>query len=178
MNVKTVIAGLALAVVAVYAAPADAGFVGASVNGETGFDSLGTLSLGDVGTVTGSVEGNGVAFEHFVSFTSGGTVGSIAGTPVTLSAPNGDVLTDIAGLMYDVIGNGGVIASGTSPSSVFAALEAGEDYLLRITGTSGGTLGGNYKVDVAITPIPAAALLLAPALAGLGYMGVRRRKSA
>ena len=64
-----------------------------------------------------------------------------------------------------------------APDLLVATLMAGLDYTLRITGRTNGRLGGNYKVDLAVTPVPGALLLLGPALAGLGYVGIRRRQT-
>ena len=66
----------------------------------------------------------------------------------------------------------GIIVSGAA----FAGLAAG-DYTLEVTGTIFGATA-NYDVKVGITPIPAAAMMLAPALIGLGYFGYRRRAGA
>jgi hypothetical protein len=40
------------------------------------------------------------------------------------------------------------------------------------------TAGGSYGINVATTPIPPALLLFGSALAGLGFLGRRRRAAA
>jgi hypothetical protein len=64
-------------------------------------------------------------------------------------------------------------------------LQAGVSYILRVTGSASNDFVGPYfyagKITftaVAATPLPASSLLLASALAGLGFVGMRRRSMA
>jgi hypothetical protein len=63
-------------------------------------------------------------------------------------------------------------------------LQAGVNYILRVTGSASNDFVGPYYyagtitfTAVAATPLPATALLFASALAGLGCVGIRRRRS-
>jgi hypothetical protein len=62
------------------------------------------------------------------------------------------------------------------PTSLVFAL-TDPSYHLRVTGTA-LTGGGAYTVAISTTPIPPALLLFGSALAGLGLLGRRSRRSA
>jgi hypothetical protein len=65
----------------------------------------------------------------------------------------------------------------TNPSaSLFLALAAGTYHIL-VTGTA-LTAGGFYNLNVATTPLPPALILFGTALAGLTWLGRRRRSAA
>lgn len=147
---------------------ASAAFVSVDLSGKTDSSALPALERADVGSITGMIERKNVSFAHDVVFRleQVGTA-NVAGAKVTV----GD-LVDIRNLGYQVLGITDLVMA---PDLLVTSLMAGFDYTLRITGTTGGRLGGNYKVDIAITPVPAAVMLLGPALAGLGIAGLRRR---
>ena len=74
-------------------------------------------------------------------------------------------------------------SSGTTFSLSYAGLQAGTDYLLKITGTLGaglfGNAGGLYTglFAVSTVPVPPALILFGTAIAGMATLARRRRKS-
>jgi hypothetical protein len=150
---------------------ANAAYVGPAVLfGDGANSSLGaTLNIGDAGVVVGIVEGNGVDFTQTLTFTANGPRGSAAGASVEISG-----LVGISNLMYSLNGSAFTAAPGVITGALLAGPNANT---LVITGLTTGSIGGNYKADIAVTPIPGAILLLGPALAGLGYVGYRRRSA-
>jgi hypothetical protein len=68
---------------------------------------------------------------------------------------------------------------GAYTGAVLALLSAG-DHVFQITGKAIGLFGGAYRFSVAAvaaTPIPPALLMFGTALAGLGFVGWRRRQA-
>jgi len=63
----------------------------------------------------------------------------------------------------------------TSAQAVAFTFLAGVEYALTITGT---VTGAGYGINVTTTPIPPAVLLFGSALAGLGFLGRRKRRQA
>lgn len=54
----------------------------------------------------------------------------------------------------------------------------GNTLAIHVTGTATGAQGGSYSGYLFVTPVPAAVFLFAPALAGVGALGARRRRPA
>lgn len=172
------------AFVALSAVAAEARVFTLPFGGIEGEQTLGTpLGVGDGLLVAGVINGQSGNYSNEVTFTLG------AGATGIKSAANWFALSPIANslsyalfdaadtLLADDVGpvfpgNGTV-----SSSLVFAGLTAGATYTIKIAGTIFGDAAA-YQVAISITPIPAALLMLAPALAGLGYVGYRRRKAA
>ena len=129
--------------------------------------------VSDIISVTGKVLGQGTAFEHTVLFDvfnfTPNQKAVVSGSAVSLGS-----IVGIDNLTYSV--NGSAPVAAMADLGPLAIMGAGNT--LTITGITSGTAGGDYKVDVALTPIPGAMLLLGPALAGLGYVGYRRRGQA
>ena len=68
------------------------------------------------------------------------------------------------------------VKSGNNISVAVSGLAAG-DYVLRFLGTRAGANGVSYNGNVAVVPLPPAALLLASALATLFLFGRMRRRT-
>ncbi len=114
---------------------------------------------------------------------------SLASAPlgtVTISAP--DVIGAIANLtlVWWDPGSSSAISPALTVTDAFGALlpattlafalASATDYHLRVTGTA-LTDGGAYTARITTTPIPPALLLFGSALAGLGFLGRRSRRS-
>jgi hypothetical protein len=104
-------------------------------------------------------------------------------TLTTGDQPN--VGSNIANLMLtwlDTDGNavpGGsvLVAPGSNPEVTLAlALAGAGDYFLHVTGSVLKS-GSNFNIAVSTTPIPPALVLFGSALAGLGFLGRRSRRS-
>jgi hypothetical protein len=67
-----------------------------------------------------------------------------------------------------------VVATKDSPFFLSLAL-AGSDYFLRVKNTGAG--GADYILNVTTTPLPPALILFGTALAGLTWLGRRRRSN-
>jgi len=183
MSLRTFIAGIAVAAGIALVGTAEAAVQIVTVNGTNAsatYDS--SFNVGDGGIVFGSKVNSG-AFTHEVYFTvDTNAVGGVTSTPNTLQLGS-LVLFDVLGLTYQVFDagtNAAVSGIGTASSLLTFASTAGADYFVRFLGTATGALGGNYTANLsfAVTPIPGAILLIAPALAGLGFAGYRRRRTA
>jgi hypothetical protein len=91
----------------------------------------------------------------------------------------GATIFDIAGLSYQVFDattTAAVSGLAAASSLLTFVAHAGTEYFVQFTGTATGAAGGNYTANISfVTPVPAAVLLLAPALAGLGLMARRRK---
>ena len=176
MQFRAMFTAVILAVAALAAVPALAAVQTVNLSGVSAIGSLNPLSLGDGANVFGSSDQSGT-FQHFVTFSTAkaGTV-SIGATPNNSVAP----LFDLGGLTYTVLdlGNNSIVGSAFASDILTFAATAGGNYVLALAGNVKGLIGGNYAGAVALTPIPGALLLLGPALAGLGYVGVRRRQNA
>lgn len=81
------------------------------------------------------------------------------------NAPSTDLISSITPALP------GPADEGLSVRFFANLLNASANYTLRVTWTGQGTVSG----QVIATPVPAAILLLGPALAGLGVMGRRRK---
>lgn len=175
MTIRSMLTAVVMAVAALAAVPAVAAVQTVTLSGVADIDSLTPLSLGDGANVFGSSDKSGT-FQHFVTFTTAqaGKV-TIGATPNNSIAP----LFDIGGLTYTVIDTGSNSIVGTALASgiLSFAASAGGSYILALAGNVKGLIGGNYAGGVALTPIPGAVLLLGPALAGLGFVGFRRRQA-
>lgn len=104
-----------------------------------------------------------------LTFATPGAFGLAALAPSgTISGPGGDVMT-------------GPLMSGGVLTFASALLQSAGSYVISISASADPSTVGQlktYEFGLAVTPIPAAVLLLAPALAGLGVVGVRRRRAA
>jgi hypothetical protein len=182
MGIRSVFAGMALAIGTVFAVPAWAAVDLAVLSGSTAVATLDQpLSIGDGGIIFGSSTDSGANLNHRVFFAvAENATANISATPNELSA-GGTTWFDVDGLTYQVFdANTNAAVSGvvaTANVLSFAAL-AGGAYYVDFDGIVSGTLGGNYTGNIALTPIPGAILLLGPALAGLGYVGYRRKQTA
>jgi len=81
--------------------------------------------------------------------------------------------------------DGGIIAgpltSGGTLTLAASLFQTAGSHLISITTLGDPSFSGQlktYELSLAVTPVPAAALLLAPALAGLGFVGFKRRRAA
>jgi hypothetical protein len=170
MGLKSLFVAGAMALGLLVAAPqADAAFLGhVSLNGPIASSGVsGTMGVGDVAVMTGSIDGKGVAFQHTLMFTAE------AGKPLLGKAVSVDILEwvgieNLKVTLNGIEGAGGTVVQANALAGSFANT-------LVVSGVTSGLFGGNYKADVVLTPIPGAALLLGSALAGVAYM--RRRKA-
>jgi len=182
MKTKLLLAAGAISLLSIGGGASQAAIVGGiDVNGPSATGNVPEpLHIGDVFSITGAVSGNAVSFDHLVGFKlAEDGAAAVAGAKVLLTH-NGSTLVDISNFAYQIIDEDGstVLAAGLSPASIFADdLDQGDPYFVRLTGLTGGILGGNYKVDIAITPVPAGFLLLGSAVLGLGFVGYHRRKT-
>jgi hypothetical protein len=134
------------------------------------------LTLGSENAIIGVITGKGVSFTHTISFSlleSAGT--GIAGEILeTIIGPK--KLSDIDDFSFSLINldTSTTLFTGGDADAAFIMLMAGVNYAVKITGTTSGSVGGKYAINLAVTPVPAAALLLAPALLGLGLVARRR----
>lgn len=158
-----------------------------AVNGEAGGPAaptaLGTLASGETSTVFGS-DFEGIVFTPDFSFSFGPTVDAysftvLGDTTIDAGLPQGGDATD--GLFLDLTGPVSA-ATAVSPGFTFdllgVTLTPG-DYLLEVG--SGGLY--DYQIDFnvaaaevvdAAVPLPASAVLLLTALAGLGFVRARK----
>jgi hypothetical protein len=176
---------LAGAVIALSAGTADAALYGLEFGGIEGSQTLGTaLSSGDGLRVNGDIANQSGDFRHTVNFTAGSEATTIQSGAAWFSI--GPFSNSLRFELQDA--GGGVLAQSSTPPNFdtpgvissalsFAGLTPGESYKIVFSGTIFAE-AANYDFKMAVTPIPAAALLLAPALAGLGYAGYRRRQTA
>jgi hypothetical protein len=181
MTIRTFIAGVALAAGLAIGASAEAAVQVVAVNGANAaatFDDA--LAVGDAGIISGSRIGTG-GFTHSVFFdVSSGTGGGVTATPNNLTIGTIEFF-GISGLSYqvfDAVTATAITGVQAASSLLTFAAAAGGSYYVTFTGTATGIAGGNYAANIAITPIPAAILLLAPAVAGLGLVAYRRRTRA
>ncbi|GAB2174733.1 hypothetical protein [Dongia sp. agr-C8] len=102
--------------------------------------------------VSGTINNIDISFGPFTLLGINGFTATFLGNPLTL-APDGSF--SIAG----------ILAAG--------------DYLIHIAGTTSGFFGGAYFAEVAAAtaPIPGALLLFVTAIGGMGFIGLRRRRS-
>jgi len=149
-----------------------------------------TIPLGDITDSTNDGFGGSLAFFfpapvsdditfHLsnASFVSG----NLVNLPFSVTLPHfGTIpILDITGLAATF--NGNPLTLDPSGNFSIAGMLAAGDYLIHITGTTAGILGGVYHVAVtaATTPIPGALLLFVTAMGGMaGFMRLRRRGSA
>jgi hypothetical protein len=175
MNIKNLLAGLVLVVGLAAGQAANAAVQLLSLSGPADSDSFAApLAAGDGGIVFGSSGPGGLS--HSVGFTlaPGATTVSISATPNALPADTGTIF-DVAGLAFALFDSTMTsLGSGLTGATLTVAGLAAGSYSVVFTGIAVGSLGGNYTGNVAVTPIPAAALLLAPALIGLAMVARRR----
>ena len=181
MSLKAFFASLAVVAGLTVAGSAQAAVQVVSVSGAVAsatFDNA--FNVGDGGIITGLRVGPG-AFTHDVYFdVATGTGGGVTGTPNTLQIGSTTIF-DVTGLTYqvfDAVTNLAITGVQSASSLLTFAAGPGGSYFVQFAGVASGLMGGNYTANIAITPIPAAVLLMAPALAGLGFAGYRRRKTA
>jgi hypothetical protein len=137
------------------------------------------LSLNSENAIIGTITGTGVFFNHTVSFSLlvAADVGIAGDVLETKIGPK--VLSDINDFTF-VIRNADtntVLATGSDDEAFLLSLLSGTNYKIEITGDTTGSVGGKYAINLAVTPVPAAALLLAPALIGLGIAASRRARA-
>ena len=145
-----VLAGLGFAV-----APASAATVSVPVPGEYALDDSGVSTPGSLYT------------DQFVFRVNDAGSGTFSATQAGFS----DFRYSLAG--------GDVSTPFTSSPDVisFAGLTPGERYTLNLVGVTSGT-NYSWNGNLSLVPIPAAAVLLGSAVAGLAGFGVKRRKGA
>ena len=105
-----------------------------------------------------------------VTISAKGIIGNIGSlTLVWLNAANSVISPAL------IVTNADGSNTGASPLAFVLADVA--TYYLRVTGIAGvgSTGGGSYEVAISTTPIPPALVLFGTALAGLGFLGRRRR---
>jgi hypothetical protein len=149
-----------------------------------------TIPLGNITDSTGSTFGGQfslfvpVPFSDDITFhidnesTISGSLVNLA-VDVTLPGFGTFSILDITGLSATLLGNPLTLDSNGNFS--YAGVLAAGDYLIQITGTTAGILGGAYHfaVTAATTPIPGALILFITAIGGMaGFAGWRRRGSA
>lgn len=139
--------------------------------------NFGTLGIGDSRTIGRPLPNPTVpvgAFEDDYLFQVNSNA---AGAAAVIEIEIGNFF-DITGLLLQLrTAAGGILdtASGGSALTVAAsALTAGTQYLVRVSGTATGQLGGAYSGPLAIVPVPAALPLMLGALAGLGLIARRK----
>jgi hypothetical protein len=174
MQFRALFTGAVLAFASLLALPAMAAVQTVTLSGAADAKSLSPLSLGDGAVVFGSAPKGTMTHVVFFETAKAGTA-QISATPNSLGS-----IFDLSGLAYTVFdaATNAVVGSASASSILSFAAAAGGDYFVVFAGNASGQLGGNYTGNVALTPIPGAVLLLGPALAGLGYVGYRRRQSA
>lgn len=145
------------------------------------------FDFGDVGVVTGLVTGpGGTQFTHDFLFATdnplGGTTGGASATDNQLVVSGFNVF-DLTNLRYVLFEQGDPDPVDTTPpfvlspgTVILSGLQAATTYIFRVKGeVVAGFSGGNYTGDIAIVPLPAAALLFGTALVGLAW--IRRRQN-
>jgi hypothetical protein len=137
--------------------------------------------------------GNGQVYSYNSGDLSAGTVlnlyfsfSTLADALVTItSGDQPNVVSKITNLTLTWLNSSGTaiagglltIPAGSQPESTLAlALGTAGDYFLHVTGNVINT-GSTFVVEVSTTPIPPALLLFGSALAGLGFLGRRSRRS-
>jgi len=180
-------AAIAGALVAAFgAAGADAAVSNVQFNGSPENHEIVTpVAVGDGIGVHGFITTQSTSYENKVTFTAGAGVTSIDsaagwfGTAPLNTGVFGNTLTytlldSLGTVLATDVGPVFTGAPGTVSGSLsFAGLTPGNKYTLDIFGTPRGTV--NYDLKAVFTPIPSAVLLLGSALAGVGYLGYRRR---
>jgi hypothetical protein len=179
---REVSATIVAAILTVAAGGASAAIYTIPFGGITGSQTIGTaLEVGDGVAVLGNIQNQPGAFTNEVTFTLAPEARSVKLAAAWFAIPpfgnsfdakiedsSGAVVADDTFLGFDAPG---VIRSVIE----FAGLTGGETYNLVLTGNITGE-AANYDLKMGVTPIPAAALLLGPALGGLGLVAYRRRK--
>lgn len=139
-----------------------------------GIGSVGNISLmnGDSGVTLGGLfdESGSVFYELTIN---GGAL-SVAGMSFDITPPI--TLFDVEISIYDTYTNllaGVDSALYSNTNNLNAALTAGTNYFLQLNGEA----DTSYNVDVSAVPVPAAGVLFASALLGLGAYGRRKKKS-
>jgi hypothetical protein len=147
-----------------------------------------TIPLGDITDNTGEAFGGSLAFftpqpvndditftitnESFIS----GTLTNLV-INVTLPFFGTFSILNISGLSATLVGPLTIDSNGNFS---YAGVLAAGNYLINVTGTTTGILGGAYHIAVtaATTPIPGALLLFMTAMGGMaGVAGWRRRRA-
>lgn len=185
---KFALAGVAALLLGVAAVPSTAD--AALVTGTSA--TAATLNVpGSVPVVGVSLTGNaGDTFEAYLTFDLSALAPSGGSTQIS-----NNVGADLDFSTFQLFARtgsgtptGGVLATGTVTNNVastivdfanlnFTSLAAGF-YVLKLTGSFASAGTGSINGTVSAVPVPAAILLLGPALAGLGVMSRRRRDEA
>jgi hypothetical protein len=132
----------------------------------------------------------GTTFSHYFYFTPNSLGGPAAGTVLASFQPSLASIADLT-LSWYVDGNsvgaddggnsllGSLSISQTLSGPLILSLVDGVNYFALVTGTvAAGPKPGDYSYTLTTTPIPPALLLFGSALAGLGLLGRRSRRSA
>lgn len=148
-----------------------------------------TIPLGDITDSTGEAFGGSLAFftpqpvndDVTFSITNTSTIsGSLTNLVFNVTIPFFGTFSilNISGLSATLVGPLTIDSNGNFS---YAGVLAAGNYLINVTGTTTGILGGAYHIAVtaATTPIPGALLLFMTAIGGMaGFAGWRRRGSA
>ena len=166
-------------------AAANAAVYDASFENNVGSQTISTpLTAADALAISGYLDSGAGAVTNITSFSVGAGVGGIELDAVWRSGAAGDALR-LIGVNIDLLDSTSTVIASDTFSGVlngfalstlsFVGLAAG-DYSIRLTGTNENI--GQYIIDATFTPVPlpAAILMLAPALAGLGFTGRRSQR--
>jgi hypothetical protein len=144
--------------------PGSVPVVGVSLNGSVGdsFEAYLTFDLSSLAPSGGSTQiSNNVGADlDFSTFQLFARLGS--GTPTGPVLATGGITPNVGGSIVDFA------------NLNFTSLAAGF-YVLKLAGTFASAGQGSINGTISAVPVPAAILLLGPALAGLGLMGRRRK---
>jgi hypothetical protein len=159
---------------ALFAVPATAAVDVVTLDGAGAVGSAdNALAVGD-GIITFGHQADGSLTQQLNFATQDAGTVVVSATANTLQS-----FFDISGLSYEAFdaSTNTSLGSAAASSVLSFAASAGQAFYVVFSGNVTGSLGGNYTGNVALTPIPGALLLLGPALAGLGFVGYRRKQA-
>jgi hypothetical protein len=146
------------------------------------FDNRATAYVLSIGTYSISESTAPISASRYFLMSSGGETSVSLGTSVTGSPPVGGLR--VGGFTIALAGSGVSMDPNVLGVLPFAALLAaplggstsgGDFFALNFVDDAGNSAGSQSGIFTTVTPIPAAALLLAPALLGLGMIRGRRK---